>query len=264
MNPGPVGGMTGKVMVCTGAGSGIGRATVDAFLDAGASVGVLEADAAKVDALSGRDERLFAIQGDARSPEDNASLVSGALERWERIDTAITFVGIFDHYLPLVDVPEASMGAAFAEMFGVNVLSAMVTARAVLGALSESGGSLVLTLSSSSFFPGRGGALYVSSKFALRGLVAQLAHEAAPLVRVNGVAPGGTVDTDLRGPASLGMTDRRLGDRPGRADQLRERTPLHVALESRDHVGAYLYLASDGSRGVTGEIIRSDGGLSVR
>lgn len=256
--------MTGKVMVCTGAGSGIGRATLEAFLEAGASVGVLEADAAKVDDLSGRDDRVIVVHGDARSPADNATLVRGALQRWERIDTAITFVGIFDHYLPLADIPEASMEAAFAEMFGVNVLSAMVTARATLGALRQTRGSLVLTLSSSSFYPGRGGALYVSSKFALRGLVVQLAHEAAPLVRVNGVAPGGTVDTDLRGPGSLGMIDRRLGDRPGRADQLRERTPLGVALESRDHAGAYLYLASDGSRGVTGEIIRSDGGLGVR
>lgn len=256
--------LSGKVMVCTGAGSGIGRATLEAFLAAGASVGVLEADSAKVEALAGRDDRLFVVHGDARSAEDNATLVRGALQRWERIDTAITFVGIFDQYLPLVDIPEASLEAAFAEIFGINVLSAMRTARAALGALAQTKGSLVLTLSSSSFFPGRGGALYVSSKFALRGLVVQLAHEAAPLVRVNGVAPGGTIDTDLRGPGSLGMIDQRLGDRPGRADQLRERTPLHVALESRDHVGAYLYLASDGSRGVTGEIIRSDGGLSVR
>ena len=78
----------------------------------------------------------------------------------------------------------------------------------------------MFTLSSSSFYAGRGGALYVSSKFALRGAVVQLAREVAPDVRVNGVAPGGTVGTDLRGPRSLGLDDHRLDDRPGRAEQL--------------------------------------------
>jgi NAD(P)-dependent dehydrogenase (short-subunit alcohol dehydrogenase family) len=47
--------------------------------------------------------------------------------------------------------------------------------------------------------------LYVSSKFAVRGLVTALAHELAPEIRVNGVAPGSTLNTDLRGLASLGL-----------------------------------------------------------
>jgi NAD(P)-dependent dehydrogenase (short-subunit alcohol dehydrogenase family) len=104
----------------------------------------------------------------------------------------------------------------------------------------------------------------VATKFALRGVVAQLAHELAPEVRVNGVAPGGTLDTDLRGPRSLGLAERRLADRPGRREELEARTPLGIALEPADHASAYLWLASDGARGVTGEVIRSDGGLAVR
>jgi NAD(P)-dependent dehydrogenase (short-subunit alcohol dehydrogenase family) len=103
----------------------------------------------------------------------------------------------------------------------------------------------------------------VASKFALRGVVTQLAHEEAPRVRVNGVAPGGTLDTDLRGAASLGAAER-LDDRPGRRAQLEARTPLHLALTPADHAAAYLYLASDGARGVTGEVLRSDGGLGAR
>jgi 2,3-dihydroxy-2,3-dihydrophenylpropionate dehydrogenase len=83
-------------------------------------------------------------------------------------------------------------------------------------------------------------------------------------VRVNGVAPGGTVATDLRGPRSLGLDGVRLDDRPGRAEQLEARTPLGVALTASDHAGAYVFLASDAARGMTGEIVRSDGGLGVR
>jgi enoyl-[acyl-carrier-protein] reductase (NADH) len=70
--------------------------------------------------------------------------------------------------------------------------------------------------------------------------------------------------TDLRGPASLGFDDVRLDDRPGRAEQITERTPLHVALTPADHAASYVFLASPASSGMTGEILRSDGGIGVR
>jgi NAD(P)-dependent dehydrogenase (short-subunit alcohol dehydrogenase family) len=140
----------------------------------------------------------------------------------------------------------------------------MLTARAAAPALAAARGSLVVTLSTSSSYVGRGGPLYVASKHALLGVVRQLAHELAPEVRVNGVAPGGTLATDLRGPRSLGLADRRLADRPGREDELRARTPLQVALRPEDHAGAYVFLASDEACGMTGEVLRSDGGIGVR
>jgi NAD(P)-dependent dehydrogenase (short-subunit alcohol dehydrogenase family) len=140
----------------------------------------------------------------------------------------------------------------------------MHAVRAALPELRKTRGAIVATLSSSSFYAGRGGPLYVSSKFALHGLVVQLAHELAPEVRVNGVAPGGTVQTDLRGLRSLGQSETVLDARPGRPEQLRARTPLQVALEPADHAGAYVFLASDRCRGITGEVVRSDGGIGVR
>jgi len=57
----------------------------------------------------------------------------------------------------------------------------------------------VLTESTSAYYPGRGGVLYVSSKFAVRGLVTALANELAPQIRVNGVAPGGTLTPTCAG-----------------------------------------------------------------
>ena len=62
-----------------------------------------------------------------------------------------------------------------------------------------------------------------------------LAHELAPDVRVNGVAPGGTLGTELTGPRSLGLADRVLDAAPGREEDLRHRTPLQVALTGEDH-----------------------------
>ena len=105
--------------------------------------------------------------------------------------------------------------------------------------------------------------LYVSSKFAVRGLVTALAHELAPQIRVNGVAPGGTLNTDLRGLASLGLDDVRLDDSPNRASDLAARTPLHVALSGEDHAWSYVFLAADRSRGITGETIHPDGGFRM-
>jgi 2,3-dihydroxy-2,3-dihydrophenylpropionate dehydrogenase len=258
------GAMADKVVVCTGGGSGIGRAAVEAFVAAGARVGVLEWDAAKCQALNQLGNSVFALHGDAAEADTNHRLVDQAVQRWGGVDVAATFVGVFDMYTPLTEIPDDRFDALFDEILTVNLKSPLLTARAAHGPLQQRHGCLILTCSSSSFYAGRGGPLYVASKFGLRGVVTALAHEMAPDVRVNGVAPGGTIGTELAGPRSLGRAADRLDDRPGRAGDLKARTPLHLALSAADHAGAYLFLASDAAAGITGEIIRSDGGLGVR
>ena len=171
-------------------------------------------------------------------------------------------VGVFDFYKGLGEIGADDLPRAFDEMFRTNVLSHLQSVKAALPAL-RAGSSIVLTESASSFYPGRGGVLYVSSKFAVRGLVTALAHELAPDVRVNGVAPGGTLNTDLRGLASLGLDDVRLDDTPDRARDMAARNPLNVALDGRDHAWSYVFLASDRSRGITGETVHPDGGFGL-
>ena len=258
-----MGWVDGKTALVVGGGGGIGRAAVEGFLEEGASVGVLELDAERCDELGGIDG-VHPVCGDATSLDDLRRAVAETTGAFGRLDTVCTFVGVFDYYTPLEEIPEDSLGAAFAEMFEVNVGSCLFAAKAALPALVDSRGSIVFTISTSGFYPGRGGPLYVASKFALRGLVVQLAHELAPRVRVNGVAPGGTIGTELRGLRTIGLQDKTLNDRPGREDDLRSQTPLQVALESRDHAGAYVFLASDRARGITGTVINSDGGIGVR
>ena len=123
--------------------------------------------------------------------------------------------------------------------------------------------AIVLTESTSAYYAGRGGVLYVGSKFAVRGLVTALAHDLAPSVRVNGVAPGGTLHTDLRGLPSLGLAERSLGDAPDRAAEMAARVPLQVALTGEDHAWSYVFLASNRARGITGTTVHSDGGMGV-
>lgn len=256
--------LDGKRALVVGAGSGIGRAVVDAFTAEGAKVAVLERDSDKCDKLRQQLPAVAVIEGDATTRAANDRAVAAAVQEFGGLDTLVNCVGIFDFYQGIADIDAEDLDAAFDEMFRINVLSHLQSVKAAVPALqAEAGASIVLTESASSFYPGRGGVLYVSSKFAVRGLVASLAHELAPHIRVNGVAPGGTLNTDLRGLASLGLDGVRLDDSPTRAADLAARTPLHVALDGADHAWSFVFLASDRSRGITGETIRPDGGFGL-
>jgi NAD(P)-dependent dehydrogenase (short-subunit alcohol dehydrogenase family) len=250
-----------KRALVVGAGSGIGRAVLDAFIAEGAQVSALELDAAKCERLP---DGIPVAQGDATVMADARSAVTTTCDAYGGLDILVNCVGIFDFYRGLDDLDPATLNDAFDETFRVNVLSQLTTVKAALPELRRSHGSVVLTVSTSGFYPGRGGILYVASKFAVRGCVIALAHELVPDVRVNGVAPGGTLGTELTGPASLGLNDQHLGETPGREEDLKRRTPLHVALTGADHAGGYVFLASERARGITGTIVHSDGGIGIR
>ena len=256
--------LAGKRALLVGAGSGIGRAVHDAFVAAGAVVGVLERDAAKADDLRRSAPTTIVITGDATSPDDNDAAVDAILERHGGLDVLVSCVRVFDFNRGVRDLGREELVPAFDELFHVNVASMLVSVQSALAALTAARGAIVLTASTSGFYAGRGGTLYVASKFAVRGLVVALAHELAPDVRVNGVAPGGTVGTDLRGPAALGLDAQSLADRPGREEDLRSRTPLAVALTPDDIAGSYVFLASDAARGITGTFVHPDGGIGVK
>jgi NAD(P)-dependent dehydrogenase (short-subunit alcohol dehydrogenase family) len=256
--------LDGKRALVAGSGSGIGRAVLAAFKSEGAHVAALERDEIKAGRLAGEMPGCVVTRGDAAVAADARAAVAAATGAFGGLDVLVNCVGIFDFYRGLADLDDEALDEAFDEMFTVNVKSHLVCAQAALPELRRSRGSVVLTVSTSGFYPGRGGILYVASKFAVRGCVIALAHEFAPDVRVNGVAPGGTLGTDLTGPRSLGLADRSLGSAPGREQDLRARTPLQVALTAEDHAGSYVFLASDRSRGITGTVVHSDGGMNIR
>ena len=259
-----MGWLDGKRALVAGAGSGIGRAVLSAFASEGAQLAALELDQAKAARLAADLPECVVTRGDATVLAEARAAVQAVTRSFGGLDVLVNCVGIFDFYRGLTDLADDELDAAFDEMFSVNVKSQLVTVRAALPELRRAGGSVVLTVSTSGFYPGRGGVLYVASKFAVRGCVIALAHELAPEVRVNGVAPGGTLGTELTGPASLGLDGQMLGATLGREQDLRRRTPLQVALTGEDHAGSYVFLASDRARGITGTVVHSDGGAGVR
>ena len=258
-----MGWLDGKRALVAGAGSGIGRAVLDAFAAEGARVAALELDQAKADRLATEVPGCVVSRGDATSLADARAVVGAVTHSFGGLDVLVNCVGVFDFYRGLADIDDDQLDAAFDEVFAINVKSQLVCVRAALPELRRAGGSVVLTVSTSGFYPGRGGVLYVASKFAVRGCVIALAHELAPEVRVNGVAPGGTLGTELTGPRSLGLAGQVLGAAAGREQDLRRRTPLQVALTGADHAGSYVFLASDRARGITGTVVHSDGGIGV-
>lgn len=254
----------------TGGGSGIGRAVVERFIAEGAHVGVLEISREKCEQLSADfGSSVVAIEGDVTKLADNHRAVRETVAAFGRLDTFIGNSGISDGFVSLAAFTDDNLEAVFDSLFDVNVKGCLFGAKAALPALLDSNGSMIFTASGAGFATGAGGLIYTATKHAVVGLIRQLAYELAPKIRVNGVAPCGTL-TDLRLPPALGAGPDALGIRafdhvPDVDERMRAVTPLHVFPSSSDHAGAYVFLASRENAGVlTGTIIRTDGGLQIR
>lgn len=252
--------LEGYAALVTGGGKGIGRAVVNRFVAEGARVGVLVRSAKDAHNLTAHHgEAVAPIIGDVRSWADNQKAVETVLGQYGRLDALVPNAGIYDFSDRFENMSSDEIETRYRQIFDVNVLGYLLAARAGIEALREVNGSITFTLSSSSFYPGGGGVLYVSSKHALVGTVRQLAFELAPDIRVNAVAPGGT-------RTGLGGGDGRVLDEIPNFEQMVAKTvPLGFLSEPEDHTDLYVTLASrKESRFVTAEIIRSDGGLDVR
>ena len=149
------------------------------------------------------------VVGDVAQHNTAARAVARAETAFGGLDTYVANAGLWDFYKRVDRQTPDELAAAYHEIFGVNLLGALYGAHAALPALKASGGSVIVTGSNACFLAGGGGALYTASKFALRGLVLQLAKEFAPSVRVNGVAPGAT-RTPLSVRDALGQADREM------------------------------------------------------
>jgi len=260
-----MGWLDGQVALVTGGGSGIGHAVVARYIEEGARVAVMERVATRADDIRREfGEAVIGIAGDVASLADNKRAVAETVHAFGRLDIFVGNAGIFDVYEKITETDEETLGRAFDELFAVNVKGCVFGVRAAFPELRKNTGVIIFTASVAGLNSGGGGALYTASKHAVVGLIRQLAIELGPEIRVNGVAPGGTM-TDLRGPATLGNDDRSQFADPTVADRLRASNPLQVALEPADLAGAYVFLASrNNASGITGSIVTVDAGSTLR
>lgn len=257
--------LDGQVALVVGGTSGIGRAVVDAFVAEGAEVVVFGRDDAKLQAIEqAHGPRVRTVKGDATHYADLQRAVREAEDTFGQLHSMVCCTGVFDYYRTIVDLTPEEIDAAFDEIFASNVKAYVLAVKASLPALLDTGGSIILTLSTAAYYPEGGGLLYGASKWATRGLVLHLAHQLAPRVRVNGVAPGGTAGTEMRGLRTFGEARTNVEQVAGRNERIRATTPLRVVANPDDHAWAYVYLASNvRSRVVTGEVIHTDGGRGI-
>jgi NAD(P)-dependent dehydrogenase (short-subunit alcohol dehydrogenase family) len=260
-----MGRLDGQVALVTGGGSGIGRAVVARFVEEGARVGVMERMADRADALRAEyGTAVVAIPGDAGELDANKRAVTETVGAFGQLDVFVGNAGVFDVYARLSELPDDDLTRAYDELFGINVRGCIYGAKAALPELQKTGGSMIFTASVAGLNSGGGGALYTASKHAVVGLIRELAVELGPDIRVNGVAPGGTM-TDLRGLSALGNDDRSQFTNPATEERLRAGNPLHLALQPDDLAGAYVFLASRrDARGITGTILTVDAGAMLR
>src|SRR5215472_19051295 len=260
-----MGWLYGQVALITGGGSGIGRAVVARFVAEGAKVGVIDRVGARTEALRADfGAAIVAIAGDVTRLDDNKRAVAATVRAFGRLDVFVANAGVFDGNARLDEFPEERLAAACDEQFAVNVKGCVLGVKAALPELAKSGGSIIFTASVAGFNSGGGGALYTASKHAVVGLIRQLAVELGPRIRVNGVAPGGTM-TDLRGLLVLRQDGRSQFADPSTAERLRANNPLQIALAPGDLAGAYVFLSSrENARGITGTILTVDAGATLR
>ncbi|HEY9545486.1 MAG TPA: cis-2,3-dihydrobiphenyl-2,3-diol dehydrogenase [Solimonas sp.] len=257
--------LKGEVALVTGGGAGLGRAIVDRYVAEGARVAVLDKSAAGLEEIRKRHgDAVVGIEGDVRSLDSHREAVARCVETFGKLDCLIGNAGVWDYSTQLADIPDNGISEAFDEMFAIIVKGYILAAKAALPALYKSKGSAIFTVSNAGFYPGGGGVLYTAGKHAVIGLVKQLAHEWGPRIRVNGIAPGGILGSDIRGLKTLGLQDQTIATMP-LADMLGPVLPTGRVATAEEYAGAYVFFATRADTvPLTGSVLNIDGGMGVR
>lgn len=240
--------LNGKVALITGASRGIGAATARLFANAGARAIVINyhsnraaADAVRDDcAAAGAD--VLAVRADVGRASSVRSMVGKAVERFGRLDIVVANAGIWKG-AAIEEMTEAEWD----ETIDTNLKSVYATCSAAAAQMIAQGGGRIITVSSTA--GQRGEAFhshYAASKGGIISLTKALASELGPKgIFVNSVAPG-WVDTEMSAEALTNRAERK---------KIVSLIPLQRVATAEDVAGPILFLASDLSNGITGEIL---------
>lgn len=240
-----------KVVIVTGAGSGIGAGTAQRFSDEGANVVLAGRTREKLQKVASKlpSARTHVRATDVRLLPDVANLVAAALERFGRIDVLVNNAGI----APTGPVDEVSIDA-WNDVIATDLTGVFYGTREALPHLKATKGAIVNLSSVSGIGGDWGMSFYNAAKGAVTNFTRACAMDFAPFgVRVNAVCPTLT-RTDL--------TEDMFADE-ALIDKFRERIPLGRAAQPADIAAVIAFLASEDARFVTGVNLPVDGGLSA-
>ena len=244
--------LEGKVAIVTGSTSGMGRATAVLYAREGAKVVVTgrneERAKAVVDQIKGEGNEAMYVIVDTSKVEDAKILVDKTVASYGTVDVLFNNAGT----LSLSSLQNVSL-EEWNQVMNVNVTSSLYLTQLVAPIMKEKGKGVIINTSSVAGFGAHHGfAAYVTSKHAMNGLTKSMAWELGPEIRVNGIAPGAIhtamVDS-IGGPAVLqGMIDG---------------CPMKRVGQPEDIANVALFLATDDSSFIDGQIIKVDGGFEI-
>jgi len=232
--------LAGKIAIVTGAGSGIGKATVELFRREGAQV--VGAD------LHGTD-----FECDAGDEEQVEALVAHTLRDHGGLDIMFANAGISGGFASIFEQDADD----WAEILRINLIGPFLAIKYAAPAMKERGGSIIATASVAGLRSGAGGPAYSASKAGVINLVKVAATQLVGAnIRVNAICPG-LIET--------GMTEFifERARAKGQADQIGHLNPLKRGGAPVEIANAALFLASDEASYVNGQAIVVDGGLSA-
>jgi NAD(P)-dependent dehydrogenase (short-subunit alcohol dehydrogenase family) len=238
--------LDGKVALVTGASKGIGRAIAAEFAASGASVMISsrKPDALEAAAAEMKGEVAWHAANAGR-PDEAEAAIDATIERFGRLDILVNNAATNPYMGPAIDI---DLGR-YDKTVEVNLRGPLVWTQLAWNKWMKEHGGIVLNIASIGGLTFGGGiGIYDNTKAALIHLTGHLAHELAPNVRVNAIAPG-LVKTDFA---------RALWEP---AEELvAKRTPLHRLGVPEDIAAAATFLCSDASSWVTGHTLVVDGG----
>jgi NAD(P)-dependent dehydrogenase (short-subunit alcohol dehydrogenase family) len=238
--------MTGRTVIVTGGGRGVGRGISERFLEAGADVVICHRKAPDALPRAGGREAVF-VEADVRDVEQIERVVAATRERFGRLDVLVNNAG----GSPAADA--ATVSPRFSEkILQLNLVAPLHFAQKANAVMQqqETGGSIVNIASVSATRPSPGTAAYGAAKAGLLSLTQTLAVEWAPRVRVNAVTAG-MIKTEL--------ADLHYGDDAAQA-RIAATVPLGRLGEPRDVGNVCLFLASPLARYVSGASVLLHGG----
>ncbi|HWU62878.1 MAG TPA: SDR family oxidoreductase [Ensifer sp.] len=244
--------LTGRVALVTGGGRGLGRAISEAFAREGAAVGILDlkAEVAEpaADAIRAAGGKAIAITGNVAKRQDLFDAVAKLKAEFGPVDILVNNA-MWNRYGPLEEQTEDMIG----RMIDVGFKGVVWGYQAVLEDMTAAGGGTIINIGSpSSVLAMKNGIMYSAIKAAVSGLTRSGAAEFGPRnIRVNAIAPGSTPTEGANLVVSEEAWERR-----------RQRVPLGRLGAPEDIANAAVFLASDESSFITGDILFVDGGIT--
>jgi NAD(P)-dependent dehydrogenase (short-subunit alcohol dehydrogenase family) len=257
--------LDGKIGIVTAAASGMGRAGALRFAQEGAAVGVVDIDAAGVDAVVGEiaahGGRALALVGDLRDDNFARAIVRRTAGTYGGLDFVWNHVG-----RPGPASVEGIDMADFDIAIALNLRTVLLTTEAAIPELrARGGGALLYTASTSGLVGSAFSPVYSMAKFGVVGFVRSLAKRLAPdKIRVNAICPG-PIDTPmLRVFVARPDQQRTLGqDRETLVQQRGRQNPMGRTGRPQEIANAALFLISDEASFVSGAALPVDGAATA-